>query len=130
MYVLDTNTLIYFFKGAGNVAGRLLKTPPQNVALPAVVIYELEVGIAKSRSPEKRKTQLQNFISATTVIPFGLHEARSAALIRARLEEKGKSIGPHDLLIAGTAMAHRAILVTHNTKEFKRIHGLALEDWY
>lgn len=28
MYLLDTNTLIYFFKNQGQVAGRLLSVPP------------------------------------------------------------------------------------------------------
>jgi len=130
MYVLDTNTLIYFFKGLGNVAPRLLQTPPKDVAVSAIVLYELEVGVAKSKSPKKRRNQLQSLVSVVTVIPFGPKEARSAALIRARLEKKGESIGPHDVLIAGTALAHRAVLVTHNTREFKRVRGLMLEDWY
>jgi tRNA(fMet)-specific endonuclease VapC len=43
--VLDTNTLIYFFKGRGNVAERILSVPPAEVAVPAIVVYELEVGI-------------------------------------------------------------------------------------
>ena len=35
-----------------------------------------------------------------------------------------------DYLIAGTALAHQAILVTHNTREFGRVPGLVWEDWY
>lgn len=53
MIVPDTNTLIYFFKGQSKVAERLLQTPPGELALPAVVLYELEVGIAKSNAPER-----------------------------------------------------------------------------
>jgi tRNA(fMet)-specific endonuclease VapC len=33
-------------------------------------------------------------------------------------------------LIAGTALAKNAILVTHNIKEFQRITALTIEDWY
>jgi len=40
MYVLDTNTLIYFFRGQGKVAERLLAIPPAEVAIPAVSVYE------------------------------------------------------------------------------------------
>ena len=57
-YVLDTNTLIYFFKGQGNVPQRLLATPPTEIGIPAIVLFELEVGFAKSKSPQKRKAQL------------------------------------------------------------------------
>jgi tRNA(fMet)-specific endonuclease VapC len=39
-------------------------------------------------------------------------------------------IGTDDTLIAGTALAHGATLVTRNSKEFSRIQGLKLEDWY
>ncbi len=31
MFLLDTNTLIYFFKGQGRVAERLLATSPQQL---------------------------------------------------------------------------------------------------
>jgi len=34
-----------------------------------------------------------------------------------------------DTLIAAHAMALGAILVTHNTREFRRVDGLAVEDW-
>lgn len=53
MYVLDTNTLIYFFKGVGNVSDSLLKNPPNRIGIPTIVLFELEVGIAKSVSLKK-----------------------------------------------------------------------------
>ena len=58
MWVLDTNTLIYFFKGEGRVAGELLARAPRDIGIPSVVLYELQVGIAKSSAPEKRTRQL------------------------------------------------------------------------
>jgi len=130
MYVLDTNTLIYFFKGKGNIASKLLATSPKEIGVPSIVVFELEVGIAKSSSPRKRSKQLDQFISAIAVLPFGLEESKAAAKIRARLEKQGKTIGPFDILIAATAMVHKAVLVTHNTSEFSRVEGLLVEDWY
>ena len=35
-----------------------------------------------------------------------------------------------DTLIAGTVLAHGAILVTRNTREFGRVKRLRLENWY
>jgi tRNA(fMet)-specific endonuclease VapC len=130
MFVLDTNSLIYFFKGIGNVATRLLDTPPKDIRIPSIVLYELEVGIAKSTHPTKRSQQLEELISVTGVLPFGLREAKSAAQIRVELDNRGQSIGPHDFLIAATALANQATLVTHNTNEFGRIEQLQIEDWY
>ncbi len=130
MYVLDTNTLIYFFKGVGNVSRILLSKPPREIGIPSIVLYELEVGIAKSKAPRKRLQQLENIISIINVLPFTAKEARSSATVRAQLERTGIPIGPIDILISGTAIANQAILVTHNVKEFKRINKLKIEDWY
>jgi len=129
-FVLDTNTLIYFFKGLGNVSSFLLATPPADIAIPTIVLFELEVGIAKSTSPRKRKAQLKEFTALVTIIPFRYAEARSAAGIRVKLEKQRIPIGPYDVLIAASAMANNTILVTHNTKEFERIDGLKIEDWF
>ena len=130
MYVLDTNTLIYFFKGSGRVAERMLNEAPTDIGIPAVVIFELLTGIAKSVSPKKRTGQLNSLLDAIKVLPFSIEEAKSSAAIRAQLEKKGTPIGPFDVLIAGTAMANRAILVSRNLAEFNRIDGLKTEDWF
>jgi len=130
MYILDTNTLIYFFKGIGNISTRLLRTPPRSIGVPTIVLFELEVGIAKSNSPRKRRLQLESLTAAVNVLPLGHEEVKCAAAIRADLENRGKPIGPYDVLIAGTALVSKAVLVTHNTGEFERIVGLQLEDWY
>ena len=89
MYILDTNTLIYFFKGMGNVADNLLAVSPKDVGIPAVVLYELEYGIAKSSSPKKRTKQLEELCALIEVLAFGNEEARTSAAIRASLEKKG-----------------------------------------
>ena len=130
MYILDTNTLIYFFKGMGDVSTRLLQTPPRNIGIPTIVLFELEVGVAKSSSPNKRRLQLGNLTATVNILSLGHEEVKCAAAIRADLESRGSPIGPYDVLIAGTALANKGVLVTHNTSEFGRIEGLQLEDWY
>ncbi len=130
MYILDTNTLIYFFKGIGNVADILLSKSPKDISIPSIALYELEVGIAKSTKPNQRRKQLESLTSRINISPFGTKEAEVAATIRAHLESKGTPIGPYDILIAGIALGTNAILVTHNTKEFNKVNGLNIEDWY
>lgn len=130
MYVLDTNTLIYYFKGMGRIAERLLAKPPAEVSVPAIVVYELEVGIAKSATPHRRREQLEAFLDPIAILPFEREDAQIAANIRAALEREGMPIGPLDVLIAGTALRQRGILVTRNLAEFGRVPGLAVESWY
>ena len=130
MYVLDTNILIYFFKGLGKVGEKMLAESPIDIGVPAIVFYEIEVGIKKSQAPQKRMKQFKDFIAVVNVLPFGKAEAKASAEIRAQLEKKGTPIGPYDILIAGTALANQATLVTHNWEEFKRIKNLDVVDWY
>jgi tRNA(fMet)-specific endonuclease VapC len=130
MYALDTNSVSYFLKGRGRVAERLLAQPPSSVGLPSLVLYELEYGAARSQAPADLKARLAALLRSLRVLPFGEAEARAAARIRADLEKAGKPIGPFDLLIAATALEQQAVLVTHNTREFRRVKGLRVEDWY
>ncbi|MEJ2609171.1 MAG: type II toxin-antitoxin system VapC family toxin [Candidatus Thiodiazotropha sp.] len=130
MYVVDTNTLIYFFKGMGHVPNKFLAVSPKEIAIPSVVLYELEYGIAKSTSPRKRRSQLKELCSLVKILPFDGEAAKFSASIRANLEKKGTPIGPHDILIAGVTLANRGILVTKNTKEFSKVSKLKLDNWF
>jgi len=130
VFVLDTNTLIYFFKGEGNVGERFLSKSPKEIAIPSIVLYKLETGIRKSNYPSKRITQLKNLTSIIKILPFGIEEAQISAKIRAELEQKGTPIGPYDTLIAGITLYNNGTLVTRNLKEFKRVDGLLAENWY
>ena len=130
MYALDTNTLIYFFRGMGNVAAHLLGRRPAEISIPSVVLYEIETGIAKSSHPEKRRAQFDQLLDVVSVLPFDHDAAVCAASIRAILEKQGRPIGPLDTLIAATALSAGATLVTHNTGEFSRVSELPLADWF
>ena len=130
VYVLDTNTLIYYFKNQGQVAQRLAAISPQEIIVSTIVLFELQVGIAKSTSPAKRIQQLQQFLSRVSLVPFDRDAALAAATIRAQLEQHGMPIGPIDVLIAGVAIARQATIVTRNVGEFSRVSGLSIVDWY
>jgi tRNA(fMet)-specific endonuclease VapC len=73
---------------------------------------------------------LDTLLAVVTVLPLDLASARRAAEMSSSLLRTGKGIGPTDTLIAGIALANRATLVIHNTKEFRRVRGLDLADWY
>ena len=51
------------------------------------------------------------------------------AKLRQELEGQGNIIGSMDMLIAASAIAEDAILVTNNTAHFSRISGLKYENW-
>lgn len=93
MFALDTNTLICFFKGSGRVAERLLATAPTEIAIPAISVYEIETGIAKSREPGKRRKQFDQLLELVAILPFDQAAANHAAAVRASLENTGQPSG-------------------------------------
>lgn len=130
MFVLDTNTVIDYFRGKGKVADRLLAVGPREIGLPAIVAYEVWVGVLGSQNAKRRELQYEEFLSAIEVIAFDVATSRRAAELRHSMERRGEAIGPLDTLIAGTALVHRATLVTRNVKEFGRIAGLKIVNWH
>lgn len=129
IYALDTNTISYFMRGEGGVAARLLALPRHDIAIPSLVVYEVNFGLRRVG----RKEQLASFgrmVQATRVLDVDVEVADHAARIRVGLEAGGTPIGPIDVLIAATARRHGCTLVTHDTREFARVPDLSIEDWY
>jgi tRNA(fMet)-specific endonuclease VapC len=130
MYALDTNTVLDYFKGKGNVGAHLLATPPGEIALPAVAAYEVWVGVLGSQNAKRRQAEYEQFLSVVGILPFDAVAGRRAADLRIALERKGEAIGPMDTLIAATALAHGATLVTRNVREFGRVPSLTVVNWH
>jgi tRNA(fMet)-specific endonuclease VapC len=86
-------------------------------------------GVEKSQAVDKNRLAISLFLSPITILDFDSKAAGEYGRVRAALERKGTPIGPLDMLIAGHARSEGLILVTNNTREFKRVDGLALEDW-
>jgi tRNA(fMet)-specific endonuclease VapC len=72
---------------------------------------------------------MEALISRLDVLAFESKAAYHLGQIRAALYQAGQPIGPYDMMIAGQARSLGLILVTNNTKEFKRVPGLIMEDW-
>ena len=130
MYYLDSCVCVNFLRGKlPGFRERLERTDPRLFGIPTVVQAELLLGAEKSRNPERTRRQVESFLLPFAIIPFESACAAEYTDIRNRLERSGRLIGPNDLLIAATARANGAALVTHNVREFKRVKGLRLIDW-
>ncbi|TAG81451.1 MAG: type II toxin-antitoxin system VapC family toxin [Burkholderiales bacterium] len=132
MLILDTNTVSYYLRGDTAVVNKLRAIAPSDVSIPAIVEYELRYGF--ERLPEQVRTRgmarLTDVLQALQVLPFDSDCAQQAARIRAALEADGSPIGPHDILIAATALRYGGTLVTRNTREFSRVAGLQWQNWH
>lgn len=128
-YLLDTNTVIDILADPKSVPGqRLSELPPSEVAVSAIVIHELYYGAHKSARARENVAVLDDLQFVT--LELDREDAEAAGEIRASLARIGQSIGPYDVLIAGQARARGLILVTHNRREFERVPGLRIEDWW
>ena len=127
MYVFDTNIIIEFLRGRLPLGLELLKnTDCRLVKIPAIVEAELLLGALKSQNPDKNRLAIEKLLCNYEVLPFDSACARVYARIRADLEAAGQVIGPNDLIIAATALAHDAILATNNVREFQRVPNLRI----
>lgn len=132
MFALDTNSISYYFRGEPAAVNGMQALPPSQLSIPSVVIYELKFGLMRlpDEAAAPRLQALAQFISAIKTLPFDDASASAAATIRADLERAGEGIGRHDVLIAATALANGATLITRNTREFSRVSGLTVLNWY
>ncbi len=132
MLILDSNTISYYFRGDPQVVPRLQALRPADLGVPAIVEYELRYGLL--RLPQDvaapRLAALAQLLRPMQLLPFDSECAAQAARIRIALEAAGTPIGPHDTLIAATALRHQAVLVTRNIREFSRVPGLQWLNWH
>ena len=132
MICLDTNVVIGFLRGTPR---RLVERFEREVGgglmvLPAISLFELRYGVAKSGRQIENAERLAIFLQLpVTLLAFDPTDAEEAGDIRADLERAGTPIGPYDLLIAAQARRRDALLVTANVGEFARVPGLRWEDW-
>lgn len=132
MLILDSNTISYYFRGDPQVVPRLQALSPGDIGVPAIVEYELRYGILRlpPAVAEPRLAALAALLMPMQTLSFDSECAVQAARLRAELEAAGTPIGPHDTLIAATALRYQATLVTRNVREFSRVPGLQWLNWH
>ena len=128
-YLLDTNIVIYTMKNRPQKVRERFKKHDGQMAVSSVTIGELVFGAEYSQQIERNLADISAFAARLDVLPFDSKAAYHFGQIRAELYRMGRPIGPYDMMIAGHARAAGLILVTNNTKEFKRVSGLMVENW-
>ena len=131
-YMLDTNILIYLLKNRpASVAQRINKLGEDAQLCMSFFTYaEMLKGAERSTRKSRVLRQLIQLVRQVPVVYHVDHTlCEQYAVHFTYLKEAGTPVGANDLWIACHATAENAILVTHNTDEFKRIKGLSLEDW-
>lgn len=129
-YLLDTNACIRVLNGScAELVERLRRHDPASVLISTIVKAELLFGARRSARVDANLRLLERFFAPFGTASFDDTCADHYAWIRADLARAGTPIGPNDMLIAATARARDAVLVTANSAEFRRVVGLRLVNW-
>lgn len=128
-YLLDTNIILSLAKlPQGPVLKHLKRAGEGSVCTSIVVACELRFGLAQNGS-STLVTQVGAILAPLPVLLLEAPVDEHYGNIRVALEREGTPIGSNDLLIAAHASTLGLILVTDNLREFRRVAGLAVENW-
>ena len=127
--ILDTSVLVEAERRQVHFEESLRTWGDEPVAMAAITAAELLHGCHRAVDAgvrARRAAFVEGLLDLVPVLPFGLPEARRHAELWAELTRAGEPIGPYDMLVAATALAHGYALATFNGREFSRIQGLRL----
>jgi tRNA(fMet)-specific endonuclease VapC len=128
--MLDTNICIYIAKHQPpEVKARFDRLKPGQLVMSAITYGELYYGAIKSNQRARALRLIEALVQDIPVEDLNSRAAQAYGEIRASLEKRGRLIGNNDLWIGAHAMALDVTLATNNEREFKRITGLAVENW-
>jgi len=114
-HVLDSDAVIDVLKGipASRALIESLVANGQTLATSDVVVGEVYSGLR----PEDRATGEQ-LMNSLTFLPTSRDAARQAGAWRYAFARRGAPIAMTDALIAATALAHGAVVVTGNVRDY------------
>jgi tRNA(fMet)-specific endonuclease VapC len=127
--LIDTSVFIALERRGDNPEEILQLAPDEQIGIAAITAAELLTGVHRADSPgrrRKREAFVEALLLLLPIVAFDLEAARVHARIWADLAVRGTPIGPHDLIVAATALARGDAVLTENVEEFARVPGLSV----
>ena len=125
--ILDTSVLIAAEKQRIDLTAFFLAHASEGFYLAAITASELLHGVSRAEPSARKRARaefVEDILARVETIEFDLPVARRHDDLWAALEKRGQLIGPHDLLIAATALYYDHGLATLNAEEFTRVPRL------
>lgn len=131
LYCLDTNIIIDFFRKDIEILQKMkdLDEKQVTIATNPIVLCELFRGVHLAQDQKSASELLEKFLKSIGSIEFTEAAARIYGQQYAKLKKIGKQTQEFDLMIASICIAHNAILVTRNHKDFANIKDLKIVAW-
>jgi tRNA(fMet)-specific endonuclease VapC len=128
-YLLGTDICIYLRKRRpGGLVEKFMALAPGEAAISVITYGELWLGAHRHRD----QSVARNVEEFTTLVPPLAMPAAAGMIygqILSVLQRGGQVIGVNDLWIAAHAIASGLVLVTNNSREFRRVPELQLANW-
>ena len=128
-YILNTDISSYLIRGDHETVTKKFSELYDSCAISSITAAELQYG-ARKRNNKQLTQKVKAFCNLVEIIPWDEDAAKAYAKLRVELETSGTPIGNMDMLIAASALARKAVLVTNNTEHFSRVKDLKLDNWY
>lgn len=129
-YLLDTNICVFFLRGKLNLDDLIKQKGRENCFISEITVVELRYGAENSANPTKSHKSVDAFVGGLSIIPI-YGSIKRYAKEKVRLRKIGKSMHDEfDLLIGVTAIENKLILVTDSVKDFERLDGVKIENWF
>ncbi|MDZ4169755.1 MAG: type II toxin-antitoxin system VapC family toxin [Coriobacteriia bacterium] len=130
--LIDSSILIEAERGRLALDVHVARRAGEESFLSVVTASELLHGVHRALDPSakmKRSAFVEGILERFPLLDVDLACARAHAQLWAELRQAGTIIGPHDLWLAATCVAHGMTMVTANVREFERVPGLDVELW-
>lgn len=121
--LLDSDVIIDHLNNKSDYLSSIVSISKEDLFTSIINWSEIMYGIRKLKDPIKTTKQFTNFIIELNIKIFELDLKVSDKFIDLKidLEKKGTRLEDFDLIIGATAIINNLVLVTRNTKHFKRI---------
>ena len=129
MYLLDTDTLIYFLKGHETVVQNFRNHVNKPKAISVITYGELIYGARKSERVPENLAKVYRLAELYPIIDITRPVMDSFGELKASLSASGSTVDDFDLQIGCIALMLNYTVVTNNTKHFKKIPGLKWVNW-
>ena len=130
--LIDASILIEAERGRLDLEPHVERHRDEESFVSVITASELLHGVHRATSVNiraKRSAFVEGVLERFPLLSVDLACARAHAQVWADLRKAGAMIGPHDLWLAATCLAHGLTMVTANLREFERVPGLAVELW-
>lgn len=127
--VIDSSVLIARERKQLDLETQVADHVEEDFAISAMTASELLHGVHRATTPAQRSQReafVEGLLLRIPVFSFGLVTARIHARLSSELAAKKIPVGPHDLIIAATAMANGYAVAARDERSFPKVPGLTV----